>query len=148
MSKIYTPGFGFVIATGRSVSMTRIGSPICADNSGEAGFTSWAGCQLESLNFGWHQPGISIRASYSSPSYSLLARMGPSAVSFQFSSLTICAVVPSVYSMFNCNSSFGKPKDSVLIGTLERGAKKRPLPRMTPMALSPCLSWPVASKAR
>ena len=40
--------------------------------------------------------GNSLRASYSSPSYSLFARIGPSAVSFQESSLTISDAEPSV----------------------------------------------------
>ena len=44
------------------------------------------------------QPGISMRASYSSPSYSLFARIGPSVVSFHFLSLTTVSTEPSAYS--------------------------------------------------
>ena len=60
-----------------------------------------------SLNPGLSQPGISLRASYSSPSYSLLVRVGPSAVTFQSPSLTTRWRVPSAYSISSCSSNLG-----------------------------------------
>ena len=48
-----------------------------------------------------------MRASYSSPSYSLLARIGPLAVSFQLSSLATDIRLPSSYSTFELELRLG-----------------------------------------
>ena len=53
--------------------MTRIGSIIWASSVPPGGLTRAALCQPESSKPGSDQPGISRRASYSSPSYSLFA---------------------------------------------------------------------------
>ena len=58
--------------------MTRIGSSIWASSVPPGGLTMAARCQPESSKPGSDQPGISRRASYSSPSNSLFDRIGPS----------------------------------------------------------------------
>ena len=65
------------------------------------------------LYTGLLQSPSSMRASYSSPSYSLLARIGPSVVSCQDWSLTISLTEPSLNSMRRFSSTFGQPKLTV-----------------------------------
>ena len=55
-------------------------------------------------------PVSSRRASYSSPSNSLLATMGPREVTRHEVSLTTASVVPSAYSISSRASSDGSPK--------------------------------------
>ena len=62
-----------------------------------------------------HRPS-SMRASYSSPSYSLLARIGPAAVTFQLSSLTSLCVLPSAYSTMMFTRQEGSPNTGVFQG--------------------------------
>ena len=96
-SKMYTPGFGSVRAIGLSVSVTRIGSIIWAASMPPGAATICGGCHFASSKPGLRSSrAFPCRASYSSPSYSLLARIGPSVVSFQVSSLTTCRLEPSV----------------------------------------------------
>ncbi len=84
-----TPGFGSVTFVGLRCPVTRIGFDHLRDELAGRRATTWAGCQAWSSNSASVQPGISRRASYSSPSYSLLATIGPSVVSFHDPSLTI-----------------------------------------------------------
>ena len=79
--------------------------------------------QLLSSYPGSVQPPNSIRASYSSPSYSLLARTGPLAVMRQFSSVTNRCCLPSVYSMMIFRRHFGNPNTGVLYGLFWRMGK-------------------------
>ena len=107
MSKMYTPGLSFFTLTGFSVSVTRSGSAICAASTPAGAPTACAASHLESSNPARLQPASSMRASYSSPSYSLLARMGPLVVSFQLSSLATDRRLPSSYSTLSCSFALG-----------------------------------------
>src|ERR1035437_1146722 len=113
-----TPGVTSLTDIGLSVSFTLMGSIICAHNFGVPGATNSALFHCESLNPGLSQPCISLVASYSSPSYSLLAMMGPFADTFHVSSLEIDEVVPSSNSSESCMMAFGKLKFVVFAGTL------------------------------
>jgi len=68
MSTRCTPGSGLVMATGVIVSVTRIGGIKGAARRPLGAATSCAGGQAASSNPGSLQPGISLPASYSSPS--------------------------------------------------------------------------------
>ena len=59
----HTPGFGCVRPMGLSVSVTRIGSIICAASLPTGAVIPWAECHFASSKPGALQPGISIRAS-------------------------------------------------------------------------------------
>ena len=73
-----------------------------------------AACHRESSKPGCAHPAISMRASYTSPSYSLLERIGPFAVAFHFSDVPNFCIVPSVYSTIIVARHLGKPMKGVL----------------------------------
>jgi hypothetical protein len=77
-----------VTETGFSVPVTRIGSIICERSAPPGAATTRAFSQALSSYPGRSPPGSSMRASYSSPSYSLFVLIGPAVVSFHDSSLT------------------------------------------------------------
>ena len=87
--------------------MMRIGSEGCARKIPDGAFTIAAGIHCASLNPALVQVPNSLRASYSSPSYSLLVRIGPSTFIFQPASETIEPVDPSAYSISSRINSFG-----------------------------------------
>ena len=129
MSRIYFPSGRSKTATGFNVSCTRIFGFCCAVSlPAGASITSGVFHAPSSKPFVF-QPSISRRASYSSPSNSLFATIGPFEVIFQDVSLTTVACDPSAYSIRSCASKRGKP--NVFIPGL-RIEKKRPFPKITP----------------
>ena len=145
ISTMNIPGFGSVTETGFSVPVTRIGSIICERSAPPGAETTPAFSQPLSSYPGAAHPWSSMRASYSSPSYSLFVLIGPAVVSFQDSSLTTSLEVPSSNSIWSRRRSFGKPNDCVNVGSLSRGAKNLPFPSTTPTAFRPCLREAVTS---
>jgi hypothetical protein len=79
-----------------------------------------------------------MRASYSSPSYSLLARMGPRPSAASFPSLTTLVLEPSAYSIPTATAAWDNRSVEVCSGGPEVWAhRKRALPRITPNAFAP-----------
>ena len=94
-----------------------------------------------SYPFKFH-PGNSFFISYSSPSNSLFATIGPFDVTFQVSSEAMIFLLPSVYSISSCANKRGRPNPSIPLPLTQ---KYRPLPRITPKALSPSCNKSVTS---
>ena len=88
----------------------------------------------------------SRRASYSSPSNSLLARIGPLAVTFQRPSVTTS--VPRTVFVFDAHlqPQFRIAKRRRRERHLDARREELPLPRITPIALVPALRYSVTSK--
>ena len=101
-----TPGRISLTDLAGRVSVTRKGSAICATITPAGAATARAASHWVSLKPARLQPGISRRASYCSPSNSLLARMGPAVVSFHDGSLATVARVPSEYSSSSWTRGF------------------------------------------
>jgi len=129
ISTMNIPGFGSVTETGFSVPVTRIGSIICERSAPPGAETTPAFSQPLSSYPGAAHPWSSMRASYSSPSYSLFVLIGPAFVSFQDSSLTTSLEVPSSNSIWSRRRSFGKPNDCVNVGSLQPRRKEPSVPQ-------------------
>jgi len=115
-------GLSILTLTGRRVSVTRNGSAICAASTPAGAATMCAGAHLESSKPARFQPDCSMRASYSSPSYSLLARMGPALESFQVSSETNARSAAVLVLDIQAEDGLGSPKLRVSSGIDARGA--------------------------
>ena len=130
MSRIYFPSGRSKTATGFNVSCTRIFGFCCAVSLPRRSLHhigSFPCAVVETVRV----PTFHLEAaSYSSPSNSLFATIGPFEVIFQDVSLTTVACDPSAYSIRSCASKRGKP--NVFIPGL-RIEKKRPFPKSLPM---------------
>ncbi|MNI69075.1 hypothetical protein D3C73_1248050 [compost metagenome] len=96
ISNRYLPPGIALTERGFRVFITRMFSFIWASMVPEGSCTNSAFSHLLSSKPALFQPIASFVASYSSPSYSLLALIGPSAVPFQLSSVSILAILPSL----------------------------------------------------
>ncbi|CAM5396612.1 hypothetical protein SALBM217S_06370 [Streptomyces griseoloalbus] len=92
-SKTNTPGLGSLTPTGVSSSVTRTGASTCATTrSGTTPSASPARSHPASSNPGRAQPGVSLRASYVSPSSRSAATTGPDEADQSVSDTTRCTV--------------------------------------------------------